>query len=213
MLIHLGRRPSFCLEPIEVGSDNLDHDELFVELARRIVPDPYLVVWSLQHYGDRSNEDVEIIDRMNAAKLIKRITKEGRQNRRRKTEKTTIINRGVLKLAGDRYSANQAGAMGPHAQATNNTFIQTAKGDIGVRMKELLPELAKLRAEMRKEASEPEHDIAVAEIAKAESAATKGDAQGLIAHLKAAGKWAGEIAGKVGTAVAEKAIESAMGLG
>ena len=116
-------------------------------------------------------------------------------------------------MSGDKYAANQAGAMGPGAQANNSTFLQSAStGFSDIQLSELVPELGKLRAEMRACASDVNHDIAIAEVAKAEDAGKNGDTKGLIEHLKSAGGWAAEIATKVGVSVASKAIQEAIGL-
>jgi hypothetical protein len=65
---------------------------------------------------------------------------------------------------------------------------------------------------MRKEAVDVEHDQAIASVGAAESAAKKQDGSGALQHLKAAGKWALDIATKIGTTVAAKAIQTAIGL-
>jgi hypothetical protein len=65
---------------------------------------------------------------------------------------------------------------------------------------------------MRVQAVDAHHDISIAEIAKAEDAGKNGDTAGLLHHLKAAGKWAAEIASKIGVSIASKAIEDAIGM-
>ena len=65
---------------------------------------------------------------------------------------------------------------------------------------------------MRKVAVEVEHDLAIASVGAAEIAANNQDGEAALNRLKAAGKWALEMATNVGTTVAVKAIESAMGL-
>jgi len=212
-LIHLGRNHHICFEAIDIEGDNLHGDELFVEVARKILPDPSLIAWSHQHYGDISDEGVEVLDRMEAARRIKRIIGGPRRQRKQKTPSAAIINKGVLKMTGDRYSANQAGAMGPNAQASNNTFTQATAGGGDINFAVLAPELARVRAAMRSEAKTAAHDIAIAEIAKAEEAANNGNAKGVVEHLKSAGKWALETATKIGTEVAAKTIEKYTGLG
>jgi hypothetical protein len=56
-------------------------------------------------------------------------------------------------------------------------FVQ-ATGSAGVQLSELIPDLSKLRAAMRQEASDSSHDVALGEIAKAEDAAKKGMPKG-----------------------------------
>lgn len=112
---------------------------------------------------------------------------------------------------GDTYNINgQVGAVGSSAKAEANNFQQ-----ISLQAKDftaLTEELATLRTELRKKATEPEHDEALGAIAAAEKAARKGDESTLKEHLKSAGKWAMDAATKLGTNIAAKAIEQAMGL-
>lgn len=115
---------------------------------------------------------------------------------------------------GDQYNiSGQAGAVGPNAHAAHNTFNHAHQQvAAGIDLLALASELASLRASMRKEAADVEHDRAIASIGEAETAARKQDGAGTIAHLKAAGKWALDTATKIGTTVAAKAIEKAIGL-
>ena len=53
-------------------------------------------------------------------------------------------------------------------------------------------------------------EVAVGQPAAAESAAKKGDTEGSLKYLKAAGKWTLDTATKIVTQVAVKAIESAI---
>jgi hypothetical protein len=114
---------------------------------------------------------------------------------------------------GDNYSAGQVGAMGPQAHAQEMSFHQISAQQLGqVDMRTLAVELAALRREMRKSSSEPEQDIAIGQIAAAETAAQKGDATSVLHHLKSAGKWAFDFATKIGVNVASEAIKKASGL-
>lgn len=61
-------------------------------------------------------------------------------------------------------------------------------------------------------ATDIEHDKAVASIGSAEVAAKNNDGEGVLKHLKAAGKWTLDTATKIGTQVAVKAIENAIKL-
>jgi hypothetical protein len=78
-------------------------------------------------------------------------------------------------------------------------------------MSALATELARLRSEARKDATEPEHDIAVSDIAKAEQAAKEGQTSVVVQHLKSAGTWALDVATRIGTSVAVEAIKRSMG--
>ena len=126
-----------------------------------------------------------------------------------KEERQTAMNNTYV--SGDYYSAGQAGAIGPHAQARDITFNQLAAGNLGhLDMRTLAIELGSLRREMRQAATEGEQDIAVGEIAAAEAAAQKGDTSNVLRHLKNAGKWALDVATKIGVTVASEAIKKSM---
>lgn len=77
----------------------------------------------------------------------------------------------------------------------------------------LAEELGRLRATMRQEASEPEHDEALGAVASAEKAAKQGDGPRALEYLKAAGKWTLGIAEKIGTELAVAAMKKMMGEG
>jgi len=116
---------------------------------------------------------------------------------------------------GDQYNVTgQVGAVGPNANASNNTFNQSWKNAAaGIDMHALAAELAALRASMLKEAADDvEHREAVASVGAAERAAQKQDGAGALGHLQVAGKWALDVAIKIGAAVAAKAIQTAVGL-
>jgi len=114
---------------------------------------------------------------------------------------------------GDKYEASQVGAQGPGAHARKMTFQQIwnqSQGDID--LPKLAADLATLRSAMKAEAVSPEDDASVGLVAAAETAAKKGDGPTTMQHLKAAGKWAFDIATNVGTAVASAALKTALGL-
>jgi hypothetical protein len=123
-----------------------------------------------------------------------------------------IVIRGDLNF-GDKYTAGQAGAMGPQAHAHDLSLHQISAQQLGqIDMRVLATELKSLRREMRQAATEPEQDIAVGQIASAEAAAQKGDTSSVIRHLKDAGKWAFDVATKIGVTVASEAIKKSAGL-
>jgi hypothetical protein len=116
-------------------------------------------------------------------------------------------------IMGDKYEAGQVGAQGPNASAYGNTFNQIwnqASGSIDAA--ELARELSILRGKLKEEATEPEHDIAVGTVASAESAAKAGNGPEALKYLAKAGRWSLDIATKIGTTVAAKAIEIALGI-
>ncbi|MFJ6168397.1 hypothetical protein ACIQH6_24990 [Micromonospora orduensis] len=113
----------------------------------------------------------------------------------------------------DEYTVGQAGAVGRYARADNNTFQQvwrSASADIDVA--KLSEELKMLRGHLRMEAETPEQDEAVAEINKAQAAASDGDGPRALEHLQKAGKWALAAATTIGTTVAAAAIKSSLGM-
>lgn len=113
---------------------------------------------------------------------------------------------------GDTYEGGQVGAMGRNAHAHDMTLNQTWNQLQGsVDLSQLANELSRLRHEMKKESVEPEHDIAVSEIAQAEQSAKSGDGSRTLEHLKSAGKWALDIATKIGSNLAVEAIKKSMG--
>jgi len=73
-------------------------------------------------------------------------------------------------------------------------------------------ELAALREEMKKQATTPEQDAEVGEIASAELAAKKGDRRSAFERLARAGKWSLEVAEKIGTSLTVAYLKATMGL-
>jgi hypothetical protein len=126
---------------------------------------------------------------------------------------TLLASSGDIHL-GDRYevsNSGQLGSVGPNASLKGSTFEQTwlqigGEVDLGV----LADELSLLRSELRKSASSISEDAAVAAVASAEGAALANDGASVMRHLKAAGQWAFDIATKIGTTIAAKAIEKAI---
>jgi hypothetical protein len=109
--------------------------------------------------------------------------------------------------------SGQVGAIGVHSSNTGNTFNQQREhvcSDIDFAT--LAKELNTLRTELRKMATETAHDQAVVSVGQAVVAAGKKDGAAVLQHLKDAGKWSLEIASKIGTNVAIKAIESAINI-
>ncbi len=114
---------------------------------------------------------------------------------------------------GDFYHASQAGAVGPGAKADNMNFIQVLREAIGENsLADLAADLERLRSAMLVDSTGADQDQAVAAVAGAEAAAKKGDAEGVLDYLKAAGRWALNVAIKIGTGIAQKAIERSMGV-
>jgi hypothetical protein len=108
-----------------------------------------------------------------------------------------------------KITGGNQGAVGD--EATAHDFTQISNQTLGsIDMTALAAELSRLRAEARKDAVEPEHDMAVSDIAKAEQAAKEGQPSAVVQHLKSAGSWALDVATKIGTSVAVEAIKRSM---
>ncbi|MFJ4099829.1 tetratricopeptide repeat protein [Amycolatopsis japonica] len=109
-------------------------------------------------------------------------------------------------------SAEQVGAVGDKAKVVDSTFVKTGdKGDSG-EIGALFEELGVLRKAMKEAATDPEHDLAVAEVAKAELAAKEGDRATAIQSLKKAGKWAFAVASTVGASLVASVLKGELGL-
>jgi hypothetical protein len=123
------------------------------------------------------------------------------------------INRRSIHVSGDVYSAGQAGAMGPNAHAEHMTFQQIWNQQAGgIDLPALAADLATLRGALQREATAPEHFVALGQVAAAEMAASKADGPTALSHLKDAGRWTLDIATKIGVGVATVALKSALGL-
>jgi hypothetical protein len=112
---------------------------------------------------------------------------------------------------GDKYNVGQ-GIAGRSIHAHDITFNQQWN-EIShhVDLLTLAKELSLLRAELRKEATESEHDIAIGAIASAEKAAKEGNGAKALEALKDVGNWAIDVATKIGVSVAAEAIKKASG--
>ena len=116
-------------------------------------------------------------------------------------------------MTSDRYEVGQAGAVGPGSHAENMTFNQIwNKSAPGIDIDQLAHELTMLRTALTKQASEPDHFVALGAVAAAEKAAKSGDGPGALQHLKAAGTWVWDVATKIGIGVATAAAKGALGI-
>jgi hypothetical protein len=114
---------------------------------------------------------------------------------------------------GDIYTAGQAAAFGPHAQAHDVTFTQVWNQiSATIDLPQLENELGALRQALKKQASLPEHDIAIAEVASAEIAAKNRDGNKVIEHLRKAGKWVRQVAIDTSCELAASVITKALGM-
>jgi hypothetical protein len=77
----------------------------------------------------------------------------------------------------------------------------------------LAVELERLKQALIKEAASPAEYEAVAEIQAAEEAANAGDEPAVGRHLAKAGRWAMDVAVRIGAAMAAAALDHAIGMG
>ena len=113
---------------------------------------------------------------------------------------------------GDKYIVEQAGSVGPQSHAQDITFNQNFnQTESSIDLARLADELRVLHQAMRQQAlTEPEHDLAISDISKAEQAAKTGDAAKTAQYLKSAGKWALDFASKIGASLVAESIKSSM---
>ena len=119
-----------------------------------------------------------------------------------------------IEMMRDQYHVGQAGAVGPNSVAVGQQFQQIwIQASEELDLSKLTGELNTLRANIRSSATgTPEEDLALAEIARAEVLAKDGNGPGMLEHLAQAGKWALDVAEKVGLPIAVKALEAALGM-
>jgi uncharacterized protein YjbI with pentapeptide repeats len=114
---------------------------------------------------------------------------------------------------GDKYIVGQAGAVGPQSHTQNTTLNQIWNQiESSIDLTQLANDLSALYKIMKQEATSPEHEMAVNEVAKAEQAARAENGASAVGHLKSAGKWALDFATKIGARVAEEVIKNAMNI-
>ena len=116
-------------------------------------------------------------------------------------------------MPGDTFITNKAGAVGPHATASNTTFIEGAPLSHGGDLAVLADELGRLKIALRGAANDTGQLESLVAVSSAEDAARSGDGATAMAKLKAAGSWAWDTATKIGVSVAAEAIKKAVELG
>lgn len=111
----------------------------------------------------------------------------------------------------DKYIAGQVGAQGPGSHAHSMTFNQIwSQTSDKIDLSELVNELSELRIKLKEEATKPEHDIFIGAIASAENSAKEGNGPKALEYLSKVGKWALDIATKIGVPVATEALKAAV---
>jgi hypothetical protein len=115
---------------------------------------------------------------------------------------------------GDQFNVSgQAGAVGPNAHAHDMTFTQVWNQlDGKLNLAQLSEELRRLREAMEGDATQPGQKLSTGAVAAAEESARQKDGPKVLEYLKTAGKWALEMAEKIGLDLAKEALKSALGL-
>jgi hypothetical protein len=111
---------------------------------------------------------------------------------------------------GDTYNVGQGVGVGRNVKM-DNVVVNQVQGAESLDLPALAAELAQLRFEMKKQATDPEHDVAVGAVAATESAAKNGDEKSVLDHLKTVGQWALDVGVKIGVPIAIEAIKKASG--
>lgn len=113
---------------------------------------------------------------------------------------------------GDTFvNHGQVGQLG-HNATGNTNYLMWEQSAANMDFEELSGELAALRRAMREHATELAHDQAIVAIGQAEAAAIERNGNKVLESLRAAGKWALDVATKIGVPIAVKAIETATGV-
>lgn len=126
---------------------------------------------------------------------------------------TTIhVNQGGS--MGDTYNiSGQAGAVGPNAEAHDNTFNQLVNHvEQNIDLDQLAKQLGELRLALAQKQDSPQAAVAIGEVAKAEIAAGEKNPSKVVEHLKAAGKWTLDFAKEIGKDLVVDVIKKAMGM-
>ena len=125
---------------------------------------------------------------------------------------------GTVRLSLEDRSMNPDIKAGGNVVATTGEGNVVSTGDVvfqqvwnkagsSIDLPKLADELARLDTEMQKEAKEPEHRLATANVSMAEKAAKEGNGPKALEYLKAAGQWALDTATKIGVSVASDALD------
>lgn len=111
---------------------------------------------------------------------------------------------------GDNYQAGQAGAMGPQAHAHDITFQQVWNQHASsIDLPTLASELGTLLEALQKQATDPEHQVEIGNVAAAQQAAENNNGPTAFKFLKQAGSWTLGVARDLTIGVAASAIFAA----
>lgn len=159
-------------------------------------------------YSGRKDSVMSLLDKMKIRKNIYR-----KVDKYLEKSQSNIIKQsgGILIMNSDSYYANQVGAQGNSARSDGNIFLNLSSQH-EFSLEKLSEELSVLRAKLKDEAVNAEHDIYIGAIAQAESYAKQNNGAKALESLGNAGRWSLDAATKVGTTVAAKALSIALGL-
>jgi hypothetical protein len=183
-----------------VGSDMSDHEPIDLVIMLKIVEYISARAETAAHYEVDVAQIINVVNYLASGASIGSLFNSERSTRQEIS-------------MGDKYVTGQAGAVGPGSlaigQEYNQIWIQSA-GDIN--LARLAEDLIQVRSAMRASADSVEEDLAVSDLAYAEIAAKEGDGPSVMAHLAKAGRWALEVAEKIGVELAAKAIQKSLGM-
>jgi hypothetical protein len=114
-------------------------------------------------------------------------------------------------IMGDRYTIGQAGAVGPQSSAQNfhQLWQEIHEGtDLG----SLAKDLEKLRRALLKEANTPDDYAIIGHVSSAEAAAKQNNGPKTLEYLARTGRWAMDVATKIGTTLAASALKDSLGI-
>jgi hypothetical protein len=122
---------------------------------------------------------------------------------------------GGIHVANAEYNVDrsQVGVVGPNAHVHDVTFEQRLEQEASsFDLKVLAEQLDLLQNELTKQATERDHYAAIVAVSDAAADARQNKGADAFAKLRAAGKWALDVATNIGANVAAQALKVALGL-
>src|SRR5271157_4669312 len=156
--------------------------------------------------------------------IARKLTAQPKRSAPRSAQKNEFhLPGGTVRLSLEDRSTSQEIKAGENVVAATGEGTILSTGDVvfpqvwneqsaSIDLPKLADDLVKLRAALQREATEPEHDVAIGNVSMAAKAAKEGNGPKALEYLKAAGKWALDTATKVGVSVASDALTKAIGL-
>ncbi|MGD0043050.1 MAG: pentapeptide repeat-containing protein, partial [Isosphaeraceae bacterium] len=150
--------------------------------------------------------------------IARKLTAQPKRSAPRSAQKNEFhLPGGTVRLSLEDRSTSQEIKAGENVVAATGEGNILWTGDVvfpqvwneqsaSIDLPKLADDLVKLRAALQREATEPEHDVAIGNVSMAAKAAKEGNGPKALEYLKAAGKWALDTATKVGVSVASDEI-------